>query len=116
MFTCAPGGMPGAQADTSALPRVIFTRVMISLTATSSSPLQLPTHGSAGCVAVGVAVTIRLGVLVGAGGVVRVGVPVAVALDSGVLVGVEIGVSVFVAVAVGSGVKVGVCAGVGVGT
>ena len=63
MSTSAPLGIPFGQADASALPRAMFTRVISSFTVTSPLPSQSPTQMPEGSgVNVGVGLPAAFGV------------------------------------------------------
>jgi len=81
-----PLGMPCKHADGWAVPKSMFTRLMMSFTATVPTPLQSPMHGT------GLGVEVALGEMP----TVLVAVPVALA----------VGVAVPVALCVGEGVTV----------
>src|SRR5262245_2994304 len=86
MFTVAPSGMPCAQADGWANPRMMFTSVISSPIVTVEPPSQSPTQSDGG-VAVGVAPVGTVGVAVGDGA--AEGVALAVSAPLGVRVTVD---------------------------
>ncbi len=88
--TLVPLGMPCGHAEVRAVPRTMFTRTMMSLTATVPEPLQSPTHGTGAGVGVEVGETPTVLLTVA----VVVSVVVAVAVCGGAEVAVALGLAV----------------------
>lgn len=76
MSTSAPLGTPCGHAAVCAVPKAMFTRVMISFTVTSPLPSQSPVQ----------ATVVGVGVTVGVGDAVSLGVGVGIWVLVGVLV------------------------------
>jgi hypothetical protein len=88
--TAAPLGTPCGHVDACPLPRPMFTRLIMSLTATVPTPPQSPTHGTGIGVGVAVGETPTVLVTVPVAVAVNVGVPVAVCVGEGVAVGLGV--------------------------